>query len=73
LYVLFFIELDIRHVHLGGDRQPGRRLGHPAGSQPVARAGGAGTTHALSCCTTGTRSSVAASTTCSAPRVPRCC
>jgi hypothetical protein len=29
------------------DRQPGRRLGHPAGSQPVTRARGAGTTHAL--------------------------
>jgi hypothetical protein len=44
LYVLFFIELDSRRVHLGrGDCQPRRRLGHPAGPQPAAGAGRART------------------------------
>jgi putative transposase len=44
LYVLFFIELDSRRVHLGRDDcQPRRRLGHPAGPQPAAGAGRART------------------------------
>jgi hypothetical protein len=41
LYVLFFIELDTRRVHLGrGDCQSQHHLGHPAGPQPAAGAGG---------------------------------
>jgi putative transposase len=45
LYILFFIELGTRRVHLArGDRPSQRRLGHPAGSQPPAALGGPSTT-----------------------------
>jgi hypothetical protein len=72
LYVLFFIELDTRRVHLAGVTanpnggwvaQQARNLLLVLGS----RDGGS----AL-CCATGTRSSPAGSTTSSVRTVPRC-
>jgi len=53
------------------DRQPRRRLGRPAGSQPILGAGGSGDDGSAFCCATGTRSSPAGSTS-SVRTVPRC-
>src|SRR5437762_10978806 len=42
LYVLFFIEVDSRVVHLaGGDRTPEPSVGHPTGPPPLHGARGA--------------------------------
>jgi hypothetical protein len=53
------------------DRPPGQCLGHPAGPQLVAGAGGAGTTGALPAPRPGCKV-LSKSMTCSARRVPRC-
>jgi len=53
------------------DRQPGRRLGHSAGSQPVAGAGER-RRHMRFLVHDRTRSSAGVSAMCSAQRVPRC-
>jgi hypothetical protein len=72
--MLFFIELDIRRVHLAGVTanpdgrwvtQQARNLLEPAGP------GGAGKPRALFCCATATPSSAAGSTRCSTLRVLR--
>jgi putative transposase len=71
LYVLFFIELDTRRVHLAGVTanpygawvaQQARNLLLVLGEQGRC---------VQSCCVIGMPSSVARSTTCSAPRAPR--
>jgi putative transposase len=72
LYVLFFIELDNRRVHLGGvtaNPDGGWSPSRPATScwHWASRDGSCASLSA-----TMTRSSPAALTTCSAPRVPRC-
>jgi putative transposase len=73
LYVLFFIELDTRHVHLGGV------TANPDGAWVTSRPAtycsgwGSGDDACATCCTIETRSSAAASALCSAQRVPRCC
>jgi hypothetical protein len=72
LYVLCFIELGTRRVHLAGltaNPDGGWAASRPA---PHARAGRPGATGALPSFVTVTRSSPAASTTCSGPRTPRC-
>jgi hypothetical protein len=55
------------------DRQPGRRLGHSAGSQPVARAGGAETMRALPAARSRREVLPELRRCVFAPRVPRCC
>jgi hypothetical protein len=71
LEVLCFIELDTRRgPPRWRDRQPRRWLGHPAGLEPPAGAGDQGR-RVWSCSAIGTRSSPAASTRCSAPRLAR--
>jgi hypothetical protein len=55
------------------DHQPGRRLGHSAGSQPVAGAGGAETTHALPAARSRREGQSQLRRCVFAPRVPRCC
>ncbi len=73
LYVLFFIELDTRHVHLGGvTANPDSAWVTQQARNLLLGLGERGGQLRL-CCTTGTRSSVAASATCSVQRLPRCC
>jgi putative transposase len=72
LYVLFFIEHDTRRVHLAGVTANPRSawVTQQARNLLLVLPSAAGGCAFLSA--TGTRSSVVASTTCSAPRVPRC-
>jgi putative transposase len=71
--VLFFIELDTRHVHLGGV------TANPDGAWVAQQAvisccrWRSGDDEGASCCAIAMRSSAAPSTTCSGQRTPRWC
>ena len=72
LYVLFFIELDTWRVHLAGVTATPNGLWVTQQARNLLLALGEPGRQLRLCCATATRSSPAASTTCSARRAPRC-
>jgi putative transposase len=73
LYVLFFIELDTRRIHLAGVTSNPNAAWVTQQARNLLLVPGEQGRQLASCSATATGSSPAASTTCSAPRAPRCC
>jgi hypothetical protein len=72
LYGLFFVELDTRHVHLGGVTANPDSAWVTQQARDLLLGLGSGDDTCACCCTIETRRSAGASTTCCAQRVPRC-
>jgi Homeodomain-like domain len=72
LYVLFFIKLDTRRVHLAGVTAAPNGLWVTSRPATCCWCSANEDDSCALCCATATRSSPAASTTCAAPRAPRC-